>query len=806
MIEYMLDIHYDTPPQPCDEATFYALCGRPDVAETCGKVKLVYERLPGNPTKEQLRKAAAEAGELKRTLPALLLQGTCNGKPRKRANATTNGWVMMDIDHIRGEPPSATWRRVEAKARALGCALAHVTPSGQGLRLVMPWPMNCPGVAEAQTHYARELGLPGYDGCVKDFSRLSFVVPPSYLLLVDRRLFGPPPETAVAFMAAEIARGAGREGVDVRHAPPSPRFPPSLVPPAPAGGAEKGSPGEASPGGQAAAGAEGGDKAEGEFDGVPMERIVEGLLAQHGRAATGPVVGDRNNTLYLLARDLRYLCDFSAQAVARALPRWGLDEREAAATVASAVNSPRNPGGAPRRIERLVAKLRREAAEEKELDGDGDWQDDGDDIGAGARLFADGTLPPLIADMAALYPPEFRAAAVMAALPIIGTLATRLRATYLDGRDHSPEFITCIVAPQASGKSFAADMAQTLLAPLERADERGRAAEREWMETRRRLNGRGEAPPDPRAVVRIVSATTSNSMLLKRMDYAQGHHLFTLCDEIDTLTRANRAGAWSQKDDLLRQAFDNSVVGQDYISDDSWTTRVNLFYNLLLCGTPGAVARFFDDVEGGLVSRVCFARLPDRLGLPMPRFRRLPDGERARVEAKAEELMAASGPSGETIAIGLPLTLAAIEAWSEERRREYMETQADTALEVFRRRAAVIGFRAGLVAAALDGRRDGERAAAFARSVATHALAEQTALFGQRLNKAAADKSEAAPPGTGARLYSLLPADFTVADVAALRRAAGLPPGGSRMMVQRWARAGMAAKGAARGRWRKIKK
>jgi len=821
MIEYMLNIHYETAPQPCDMAAFYALCDRPDVLDTCQKVKLIYEQLPGNPAKRQLRDAKNKAGKLKKTLPALLLQGTCNGLRRSKDNAKPNGWVMMDIDHIRGEPPAATWARLEPTARRLGAALAHITPSGQGLRIVLPWPMNCPNLTAAQFHYARELGLKNYDACVKDHSRLSFVVPRSYLLLVDERLFGPPPTSAAAYMAEEIARGMAATKPDGRPLPPSPQFPPQLVETVTSGeiqvtsdelqdtsGELQDTSGELQDkSGELQVKGDDDDRPRGSFDGVPMERIVEELLIQHGKPPTGPVEGDRNNTLYLMARDLRYLCDFSPQRLAEALPRWGLEPTEAFATLRSAIGSPRNPSGTPRRVQRLMERLKHDIAEEQALaaaeqaaDPYGDPADPADEA---LRLFPLDKLPPVIADMARLYPPEFRPAAVMASLPILGTLATRLRATYLDGRLHSPSFITCIVAPQASGKSFASDMAHTLLAPIEESDRRNRAIERDWMEKRRRCKGKAELPPDPKAVIRIISASASNSMLLKRMDYAAGRHLFTLCDEIDTLARANRAGAWSQKDDLLRQAFDNSTVGQDYISDDSWTASTRLFYNLLLCGTPGAVAKFFNDVEGGLVSRVCFARLPDRMGLPLPRFSRLADDERQAIDKAARRLMADSGPSGEELTCELPLTLAAIERWSDDRRREYMETQTDTALEVFRRRAAVIGFRAGLVAYALNQHAETKLTADFAANVATHVLDEQTALFGQRLNDAAEGRPYSSRRAPGKALFSQLPATFGTADVAALRQELGLSASGTRMMIQRWQKAGMAEK-TARGTWKRI--
>ena len=86
------------------------------------------------------------------------------------------------------------------------------------------------------------------------------------------------------------------------------------------------------------------------------------------------------------------------------------------------------------------------------------------------------------------------------------------------------------------------------------------------MEEKRARKNSKQQPEDPRAKIRIVPGTVSNAMLFKRLDCAEGEHLFTYAEEIDTLSKGRKSGAWSQKDDIMRQAFDNSICGQDYMS------------------------------------------------------------------------------------------------------------------------------------------------------------------------------------------------------------------------------------------------
>ena len=62
-------------------------------------------------------------------------------------------------------------------------------------------------------------------------------------------------------------------------------------------------------------------------------------------------------------------------------------------------------------------------------------------------------LPGILQDLSDHAPEEFREATLMAAMPMLGTLATGIRAMYRDGKLNSPSFIVDIEAPQATGKS-----------------------------------------------------------------------------------------------------------------------------------------------------------------------------------------------------------------------------------------------------------------------------------------------------------------------------------------------------------------
>jgi hypothetical protein len=99
--------------------------------------------------------------------------------------------------------------------------------------------------------------------------------------------------------------------------------------------------------------------------------------------------------------------------------------------------------------------------------------------------------------------------------------------------------------------------------------------------------------------------------------------------------------------------------------------------------------------------------LPDMTGAKMPQFKFWTKEEEEKVKRQCLCLMDEEGE------VELPLINQAIEAWDESKRQEYLHTLRYS-LDVLRRRAALNGFRAGIIAYLLEGRKETERAIKFA--------------------------------------------------------------------------------------------
>ena len=505
-----------------------------------------------------------------------------------------------------------------------------------------------------------------------------------------------------------------------------------------------------------------------DYRGIPYAEIVRELVNLLGGE---PEMGERNQFYFTLVRYMRYICNFSADLCVRVLPDFGLSLSERCATALSSVNRPRK-GDLPDLLQRAITT----ASTASELPT----------TGVAELQRSDLSLPPLprVLELICRRLPEpFRPAMVIAALPILGALATRVRFQYLDKQEHSFSFMSCITAPAATGKSFIRKPVNLLLTPIDRQDELERKREEEYKEALRAAKNSKMQPTNPRACPRNNGINVSIAKLLQLLAYSDGKHLIGIGEEIDTLVKSERAGVWSQKSDIYRLGFDNAKYGQNYMSDNSFSANVPVFYNLLLTGTPGGMYRFFKDVEDGLVTRFCFAQLPDMFGADIPAFENYTEAEEREIIDIAECLDKAAG----TIAcshVGVR-----IRRWLNEK-RDLAIREDSRAVDTLRKRAAVIGYRAGMLAYLLNECVYEKSVGEFTTWVAEYVFQNQMTLFGNKFEEVA--QSQLVMNERKSCVVSLLqqlPEQFTKNELMALRARNGQSTRVD-MVLNRWKSSG----------------
>ena len=732
-------------PQICTPEIWDKLIDSPEVKNLCDRIA----ELDPNDENYNDRKQA-----LKRRLPIIIPHAAsfANGK-RISADATPSGLAMLDVDHV-SNPREAYLRLLpEGKSEEWfienGIYLIAITASGHGLRVIgrrnsLPFREGAglgslESIEAAQLRIATALGITEYDAVTKDLARASYVVPRDYILWIyEAGLFSEEERSDLKELLALPPH--------VNSSSVSPEFDSETL-------SLEGRAGEGFL----------------TYRGIPYADIVQQLLIAIG-AADGAVQGERNTVYFSMANYMRYICDFNVDLLLQVLPDFGLSETERRQVITSAIGRPRK-SQIPMILQGVIAVCERESL----LSARNVRSEKATDLPLPE-------LPRLLKLICRRLPADYRPAMIVASLPVLGTLATGIRFEYLDRQEQSLSFFSCITAPAASGKSFIRKPLDLLLTPINENDELEREKEQAYKEKLRASKNSKNQPEDPHACPRNNGIAISIAKLLQLLTYAEGKHLIGIGEEMDTLVKTERAGVWSQKSDIYRLAFDNGIYGQAYMSDASFNAHIKVYYNLLLTGTPNSLKRFFKDPEDGLITRVCFAQLPDTSFSEIPAFASYTEAEKAEIIRWARQLDAEKGT------ISCPQVGTVIADWLERKRQQAIDADSH-AMDTLRRRAAVIGFRAGMLCYLLENHKYTKTVGAFAEWVAEYIFRNQMELWGTAIEQTYKSSIESQTErGAAASLLSLLPEEFTAADLIKLRARKGQSVKSSAisMVLNRW--------------------
>lgn len=478
--------------------------------------------------------------------------------------------------------------------------------------------------------------------------------------------------------------------------------------------------------------------------------------------------GQRNNLVFSKGHKLMALGLSTDELVAAFTPITDLSQEELRQALRWQSNYVPGDGKLPAELRRIIRQLREEA---------------GLETGTGmipCRPLPK-KLPPLIRILAAVAPKGMAIPLIILVLPFLGFLGTKVRLRYLDGVIHFLAFMAHVVGKFAGGKSTLIKwLTNHLLEGIRERDEVARQQEREYAEMCRKCKADERKPDDPKPVIRYIPFTISVAQLLKRLDQAKGQHLLSVCDEVDTVLKTNKGGAWTEKTDIYRQAFDGGEYGQDYLSDNSYSGIFQVLYNTASGGTDASTNKYFGKhVLDGYVSRVAFTRIPDEFGGDIPKFKTLTAKQEAEIEQGIRMLEEAEGE------IKLPRTLKAIEQWLVEKRQLAIETMS-SAIDALYKRSAVMGFRAGGIAYVLCGGKETKEVVDFTLFVADYILQQQVALWGNVFEA----EAESTTVCSLANLYQELPEEFTREELVNLRAVNGQGTNVNTILY-RWKKAGM---------------
>ena len=382
-------------------------------------------------------------------------------------------------------------------------------------------------------------------------------------------------------------------------------------------------------------------------------------------------------------------------------------------------------------------------------------------------------------------------------LPIAAAYADQVEVEYCDGNRQKLGLMSIIRGEQASGKSVCKNAVDIWKRQFDEEDSLARKREEEWKERKKGRKANEKAPEDPKVLIRMVPVTVSCSTLLKRFKNASGHCLYSFGEELDTLRKTNGAGSWSSKYDIYRLSFDQGEWGQDYNSDQAESGVVKVAYNWTMLGTNGAMRKCFksDNIENGLSSRILVAEMPDSSFSKMPKFRRRSAEDESRINEAVTRLRSYTG------FIDTPRLRKAIEDWVEQKRVEAAK-DIDHVKDTYRKRAAVIGFRCGVIFRLLEGK-ESNRCLEFALMMADYCLSQQIAAFGEALrSEYVSAQDECQRYGANHSVFDQLSPSFTMDDLRALKRGY-CGESALRNIITRWRRDGWIEKTDSK-HWQKV--
>lgn len=671
-----------------------------------------------------------EARKLKASLPVVVVSRLFdNGAPRKKDTGEPTGIVMMDYDNCKDH--------VEAMALALKVikiyqmALQDGTPLAQhliavhlspmhGIHIWFRWIYFCHSVEECQEKMAEWLGMDDYDKACKDNSRCSFLVPSDYFIYLNKDFINENEEYATLQKnlenneKIESKKNTSSAGNDRTHS----------------------SNGKESSQGSALRNAEGSD-----LDDKPVseKEISSGRKAFQillKRAKLNKILDRENHDesghtnhnvlLSLLSMGLAKLVRKAAllKVLEKEMPNSWSDEMARQNLTQLVKDFYENYHSSSRPF----SKEMRETflainKEEGEDEGKENAEDDAaledmqeeclkelESVESSIKKYVEvpAELPPIFKECVATLHTPWKPAGIVALLPMLGTICSKARGRYsLDGRLHSPTFMTVVEAPAASGKSQIMDFGKIV---FERFSEENLSATTQlnlYNAEVVKANGAKEIKIDmPDVCLRSIDGKFTEAGLDKVMNFYHELHMWLGASEIDEVK-----DNWTTFSYILRKVFDNDGWGRTQQSTKTFVGTRPLYLNILLLGTPRAIKRCYNDPEDGLVHRTIFFKL--MYDLPLAKRISMPEATKRRIMSLCNRIhdkycvrhdVETDGKM--VIAEETEFNMTSVDKWLEEWLKEKYAESVSTAqlsIDTFRRRAAVIAHRAGIVCKAIYG-------------------------------------------------------------------------------------------------------
>ena len=556
----------------------------------------------GNAFKELTDEEKLErwANSLKESLPCLIFgardfdEVPMKKNPEKRmkrrvlAGIHLSGLFMFDVDHV--DNPREIFEQTQQEGFPWEVVFAHVTSSGQGLRLVCKARVEIGNIADNQIALAKELDVKPDLSCI-DASRISYAPMREDVYYLNEEELLNYYNEEFDKMYCEAYRKGSTEPTKAQ--------------------AQMRNNNET---------LENDEERDINYHGVSYAKICEAWQAAQGGA---PIPGDRHRTMLQLALDLRYICDNNPANVDWALRQCGFvqdiirerGEGEVRA-VADTACERRMYKDIPKRMQGVLESVGIRSGEPATA------QRPVATVDVPYEQFAQRLEPLLSAPYAEACRGVSRKnwlGAVFASGAMYCTLLSRCWYRHFDGALQRMNPQVLIIGHPASGKSFAKQLDDQIMCSMREQDEVVRLAETRYKQEQKKRGTSSKAQKqdalvEPEGMIRYLPTKTSNNIFFRRLKRAkemvEGQqlplHLYMFDSELDSSISAQSGGAWIGKHDLELKAFHNELSGVDYANGDSINDILPVYWNSVTTGTNVSLHKKFTlrNINDGLCSRV----------------------------------------------------------------------------------------------------------------------------------------------------------------------------------------------------------
>ena len=528
-----------------------------------------------------------------------------------------NGLFMVDLDHV--DNPRQLWQDITAqevweKEYKVRTFLAFVTCSNHGLKIVMACSVEEGNLASCQNKFCQTFGLPN-DKSTKNSNRLSFAPCRADVLYYSPELHTYYNKVWADKYTPVYAKGISEPDIfkmdDGRGKMDDGRGMMEDV------------------------------KEEGfedyRYEGLEIPEIIEAWM--EGRT----LQNNRHDTLLLLCKDLKYVCDRKDARVAYFVNQlqWVKDLRAEGDPVDKTIEDGlryRMNAMMPKRLYAIVRQLQEKKGVRRQESGGwrqeaGGWRQEAGDGKKESEIYQKfqeyghelEELAPQFPCMECVFndtQTPSKPAYLFVAGALFGTLMTRTwyHYFYKPEKERRLNYEIFIVDDPGKGKSFAEDLYEVIMAPIIAADQVGNDSINQFKKEEKRNEtasdkNKKDGLVAPDVKIRIHGSRTSNQTFIEDMvnctdvvgDKLIHLHLFTFDSELENANRLSSGSqSWMDKSVFELKAFHNEEDNQQFKNKESISGPFKVYWNFVYTGTPVALNKKVTprNFGGGLFNRL----------------------------------------------------------------------------------------------------------------------------------------------------------------------------------------------------------